>query len=65
MLTDGNSTGNGSYPSELTPVGDELYFADTSSPSVGTQLWVTDGTVAGTTMLTNSAPIMAVPSRRP
>ena len=37
----------GSTPGELTPVGTQLFFAATTAN--GRELWVTDGTTAGTT----------------
>jgi ELWxxDGT repeat protein len=40
----------GSYPSLFTAVGSKVYFrADT--PNYGTELWVTDGTAAGTQLV--------------
>ncbi|MGP0063459.1 MAG: beta strand repeat-containing protein [Isosphaeraceae bacterium] len=42
----------GSYPSDLTAVGGLLYFEATSASS-GSQLWATNGTASGTTMLTS------------
>src|SRR5262249_18802008 len=42
----------GSSPSGLLALGNKVYFA-ASDGSTGTQLWVSDGTAAGTTRLTN------------
>ena len=42
----------GSYPTDLTAAGGLLYFAATDS-SHGIQLWATNGTSSGTTMLTS------------
>src|SRR5262249_21131282 len=39
-------------PFDLTPVGDRLYFIEGTSPNLDDlDLWVTDGTAAGTTLL--------------
>lgn len=49
-----NPTG-ASAPSELTVVGDLMYFAATNGTN-GRELWVTDGTTAGTRMVKDIAP---------
>ena len=57
-LTDGNDVNGGINPSDLTAVGSTLYFsADDGSPrrlGNGDQLWKSDGTAAGTAMVTDS-----------
>ena len=51
-----NATGTGgvndSYPSELTALGDYLYFSAIDG-TIGDELWRTDGTAGGTTMVKN------------
>ncbi len=49
MLTDVNVAGGGLSPTDLTMVGDELYFAGDGVD--GTQLWESNGTAAGTAMV--------------
>jgi len=44
--------GSGSYPSELTVVGDTLFFAATDDIN-GIELWKSDGTEAGTVLVKN------------
>jgi ELWxxDGT repeat protein len=43
---------NGSYPANLTDVNGTLFFT-ANDGAHGTQLWTTDGTAAGTVMLTD------------
>ncbi len=58
-LTDGNDSNDGIYPRELTAVGGTLYFAANDGLAAfggvgdGDQLWKSDGTAAGTTMVTD------------
>ena len=44
-----------SSPSDLTAVGDQLVFA-AADPAGGRELWVSDGTLAGTQPLTDIQP---------
>jgi ELWxxDGT repeat protein len=46
---------NGSFPSALTNVNGMLYFAATDAEH-GAELWMSDGTVAGTTMVADITP---------
>src|SRR5262245_57845283 len=52
MLTNINSQGNGLLPTDLTAVGNTLYFV--ANAGQGDQLWKSDGTAAGTGMVTTS-----------
>jgi ELWxxDGT repeat protein len=45
-------TANSSNPTDLVTMGGDVYFA-ASDGADGTQLWKSDGTAAGTTMVTN------------
>jgi ELWxxDGT repeat protein len=47
--------GGFSYPASLTRLGNYLYFAGDDGTS-GTELWRTDGTLAGTTLVEDIAP---------
>ena len=53
MLTSANTAHGGIHPTDLTVVGDALYFA-AGVTGHGTQLWKSNGTVAGTTAVTSS-----------
>ena len=59
-LTDGNDANGGIYPSDLTAVGGTLYFSANDGSVFfgglgnGDQLWKSDGTAAGTVMVTDS-----------
>ena len=50
-LTDIEPDGGGSFPNELTVVGDQLFFQATNSATSGIELWVTDGTAGGETLI--------------
>ncbi len=58
-LTDGNDVNGGIYPSDLTAVGGTLYFSANDGLAAfggvgnGDQLWKSNGTAAGTTMVTD------------
>src|SRR5205823_6133302 len=52
MLTNVNVANGRLKPSNLTAVGNTLYF--TGGDSHGVQLWKSDGTIAGTTFVTSS-----------
>jgi ELWxxDGT repeat protein len=51
MLTDANVARGGLNPKGLTAVGNTLYFVGGAH---GTQLWKSDGTLAGTTFVTSA-----------
>ena len=51
----GTTVNQSSYPSLLTAVGSQLFFAANDGVS-GKELWVTDGTTAGTTMVKDINP---------
>jgi ELWxxDGT repeat protein len=53
-----NATGaakNGSAPTNLTAVGNRVFFTATENTRTGSELWVTDGTEAGTRIVKNIA----------
>src|SRR5690606_1851337 len=55
MLKDINPGGNGN-PQYFTEYNGKLYFqADSGDPYAGYELWVTDGTTAGTTIVSSIA----------
>ena len=45
-----------SQPTQLTAVGNKLYFEADDITNAGRELWVTDGTLAGTMRVVDSAP---------
>jgi ELWxxDGT repeat protein len=44
-----------SHPSQLTPLGSHLFFV-ANTPDTGTELWTSDGTDAGTSLLSDLCP---------
>ena len=54
-LTGGFGTPSHSYPSEFTPMNNKLYFS-ASSDAEGLELWVSDGTEIGTTIVKDINP---------
>jgi ELWxxDGT repeat protein len=59
MLTDIHP-GGGAYDPGFTVNNGKLYFQATDNTSPSLQLWATDGTVAGTTKLTDSGVVSYV-----
>ena len=55
LLGDINTTGNDSSPSQLATVGSFSYFRATT-PGFGMELWKSDGTEAGTSMVKDIFP---------
>jgi ELWxxDGT repeat protein len=54
MFADLTGDASGSYPSSFTVVGSRMFFR--AATAAGSELWVTDGTVPGTTMVADIAP---------
>ncbi len=52
----GVAVGNGSYPSNLTRMSDGRIFFTAADPEHGRELWVTDGTQAGTYLVKDIMP---------
>ena len=50
------SLGDASSPSDLTAVGNVLYFAAYDPVQTGNELWKSDGTAAGTMMVADINP---------
>jgi ELWxxDGT repeat protein len=50
LVRDINTTPSSSWPGDLVVLGGKIYFSATDVPH-GRELWVTDGTVEGTTLL--------------
>jgi len=57
LLQDINTLGAGSYPSDITEVNGKAFFAASDGKHAhGTELWVSDGTAAGTHMVLDINP---------
>ena len=55
QVKDINPGGNGSFPGQFMPMGNKVVFRATTA-ATGTELWVTDGTPGGATLLKDIQP---------